>query len=1292
MITEDELRISNLSYTNKDFASIYPELLDLAKSISPRWDPTQTNESDPGLVLLKLLAFIGDKTNYNSDKNVLECFMPSATQDKSMRAICETNGYFPKYYQSARTKISFRYDGELNSGDAFDLPAFDTVVSDEDGEISYSLIEPCKISSSREAYSANAIQGTFETLSIGDRESVQLTDLDDSNRVYLPESMVAQNGVFVFDSKDFATTYENSWEQTDNLNLVTPADRSAAGKGKYFRVGYDSEQGVPYVEFPDNIAELIGSGLTVKYCKTAGKSGNVSAGALSVLTSPSSSTTTGGSVITLISSSGEMSDVSSGDSSSEGTLVVKNTSSTISGSDPESIDEAYSGYKKTVGTFDTLITCRDYANAIYGMTGDDTGLPIVSNVAVADRRTDINYGGTVATFSEAGKTYSYVSGEMTPYDICLYPLNPLGESYTSKTYASSFKPLSNADLLLIESTLEDSKTISHNYKSVIGKNDSIYAVKNYYGINAVVTTSYKVNSFEQAEIKDAIAKALMKAFNGRKVDYGYELPFDSILKVIEGADSRIRNVSLDEPDVISKVMGPDGVETPLLSESDGVRKHYLRMLAKNILAGRVPLFDYDEDFTYEYGMSNIDGEDDYKAKYVYEIDTNTKIDKDESGKGYGSSGGYALRDNEVVQLISPNLSSRITYPAYVNYRMEFALEHSQKDADEYNYIPRNMEYQLMPGDKLMINYTDSNSTVHDVIFTNCGITDNGVSDPDVDGTVIIRPNFDLYEVKAYSSTNKRSSITKGGYDYYTLSTNETIEDRRRVRRTIDNPYFACYWSTSSANNALFTESDKVTDDSETYYERLLGDNEYFAYTDSSKTELVVLQSGTKLIYKSASLGGTDWTCDDSLISDVMKNGMSLFEDFNWKYINFGVHNLIVEDMQILTLTSGDKLKITMPSGKSGAALPQGDDSIDSKWKPLSIDAEIKYGSDLSTSLPQPSVDGMQWQIRSRLALNCGPSKAQYILSGQTVDIMYAPDSVYDGKEKSKSEMDDVLSSSRTAGTRLNLIGADADNDGNHPVCLRTNISYSGVSGGKVSTVVSNISADGTSYTLDVSALAFKGADVKYIKSSGEPVTMSWASGYCVIPVSSLKYTDSESTVTLNMLSDGAKTRLIMLYASGLGGSDCTISAKASSECLRLYNSGKQLGSSVEVSDGINVIEIKDSSAGKATALDLVFSSPASTPSSAVSLTVGKLSVVEGINSAFRLLDGEESALLSSLGIDGFYYNLPVDGASQIEGDDMTKPSILWDRNNVYNRMTIGEIDFGSDAFKISIAKSSRSVS
>ena len=62
--------ISNTSYTEKDFNTIYPATLDLVKKICNSWDPSQSNESDPGVVLLKLACIMADKNDYNIDQNI----------------------------------------------------------------------------------------------------------------------------------------------------------------------------------------------------------------------------------------------------------------------------------------------------------------------------------------------------------------------------------------------------------------------------------------------------------------------------------------------------------------------------------------------------------------------------------------------------------------------------------------------------------------------------------------------------------------------------------------------------------------------------------------------------------------------------------------------------------------------------------------------------------------------------------------------------------------------------------------------------------------------------------------------------------------------------------------------------------------------------------------------------------------------------------------------------------------------------------------------------------------------
>ena len=56
----------DISYTNLDFSSIYTEVIELAKQLSYRWDPSISDESDPGVVLLKLSALIADKMNFRS--------------------------------------------------------------------------------------------------------------------------------------------------------------------------------------------------------------------------------------------------------------------------------------------------------------------------------------------------------------------------------------------------------------------------------------------------------------------------------------------------------------------------------------------------------------------------------------------------------------------------------------------------------------------------------------------------------------------------------------------------------------------------------------------------------------------------------------------------------------------------------------------------------------------------------------------------------------------------------------------------------------------------------------------------------------------------------------------------------------------------------------------------------------------------------------------------------------------------------------------------------------------------
>ena len=63
-------------------------------------------------------------------------------------------------------------------------------------------------------------------------------------------------------------------------------------------------------------------------------------------------------------------------------VYIFNPSSATNGRDVESINSAYRNYQRTIGTFNTLVTLRDYINYVLR-----SGL--VSNGFVCDRTNDI---------------------------------------------------------------------------------------------------------------------------------------------------------------------------------------------------------------------------------------------------------------------------------------------------------------------------------------------------------------------------------------------------------------------------------------------------------------------------------------------------------------------------------------------------------------------------------------------------------------------------------------------------------------------------------------------------------------------------------------------------------------------------------------------------------------------------------------------------------------------------------------------------------------------------------------
>lgn len=668
MITNQELNAIKLSPTKKDFYQIWNELLDVAGKISERWDPSSTNESDPGIVLLKVLTAVADKLNYNIDANTLEAFMPSAAQEESMRKLTEMMGYNMKYYRSATTevKISYNNNNEEPIGGILSIDKF-TNIKDIDDNINYITLDALNLTSSAPSGNVACMEGELVECETDDNNIVSMFHLDDNKRYFLPETQVAENGVFVTNILNNIEGTE--WKQVYNLNAQSLGS-------KVFKFGFDSQEGLPYVQFPEDISTIIEDGLRIKYVRTSGADGNISVNTLTKLTTPMS-----------------WIGISSEDKTAYYDVAnysVSNIRAATNGANKEGINSAYNNFKKTVGTFDTLVTCRDYMNKIYQMlSSTDNTTPLVSNVIVSDIKDDINRSVTICTFTNRGIEYKIKakpSTSLNNFDLMIYPFRSVYGLNSKSEFEKSFD-YDNSNVSEILSNLEDNKTISHNIKSP--ESAELACIKNYYRLKAKVNTIRKVGIIEQTSILQNIYAKLFEKFNMRQLDFGEEIPYNYLLEVMETADSRIKNISLEDPELTTKFTSVDNVDYDLNSEAG--KKYYNSLALRNVLAGRVPLFNYNTNFSTNFKEKNYSGNANFKNIYpnkneprgIYKLKTEFEVPI-EAVEGTNI---LKLTENEVIQFRAPSFKTTVTYPAYVNYYLHL----NKEDTEFIQAIPATMQ-------------------------------------------------------------------------------------------------------------------------------------------------------------------------------------------------------------------------------------------------------------------------------------------------------------------------------------------------------------------------------------------------------------------------------------------------------------------------------------------------------------------------------------------------------------------------------------------------------------------------
>lgn len=365
-----------LEYTSRDYVAILDDLIASIPGISQKWNSSDAN--DPGLILVKLMAMIGDMMQFNQDMQSLEIYPSSVTLRKNASSIYRLIGYKMKWYRSATLQANL-----VNTYSASaTLPRFCTFVTDSG--TTYCTFDQYELMSNTtnngEERVVELVQGTPVTPVRSSSNpypdpgrswhsiygyNYSKDDIVE-NRIYLKHANIDQNHIIIVDDQN------EEWTLKENIYLTTDV-------GRFFEFGVDVEDNV-YIELVDYYENFNVNKFKIFYIKSDGEEGQIYANTLKVIT---------GNVWAREGSDLNIYNVNN-------FIHFTHYDSTF-GYNPETPDEARKESVKYLNTMDTLITLADFERATLREPG-------VANVRATDLTND---PGKKITFSLGNLNMDY---------------------------------------------------------------------------------------------------------------------------------------------------------------------------------------------------------------------------------------------------------------------------------------------------------------------------------------------------------------------------------------------------------------------------------------------------------------------------------------------------------------------------------------------------------------------------------------------------------------------------------------------------------------------------------------------------------------------------------------------------------------------------------------------------------------------------------------------------------------------------------------------------------------------
>lgn len=690
MTYKNDKNISNISFINKDFESLWAEILALIPKLTNKWVPSEANESDPLAVLLKEQAIMTDKINYNVDKNILELFPQSLTQLRSAYDVYNSMGYYPDWYVSATVDLTLSRNGKVlivensesstDNGESLFIDVF-TSFSDSESKTVY-VTTKAKNLTINESVVVPAIQGTALDFAVDNDRCITTDYLDAQNRIYFAESNVAQNGIFISEFANYSDlrSSDSAWKRVDNLS-------QELGGQKVYKFGVDAVNNACYIQFPNDIGSLIGSGLYIKYIKSDGVNGNITIKAITQFLND-----------IVIKNEADNVLVAKDNSSIKINDLFTYTTNLLgatNGKDPMTIDEMNLGYDKVKNVFNTLVTLLDYKNYLYNYKNSDSR-NIVSNIQVSDRSNDLYKSYTVKSFDAVNNINVDIiknninsdgnidsTASLTAYNIRFYPLAYSSDVASLGNFNNTFTQITATEN--IDNAIQEVKSLNHD---VLENGSPIILT---YDLDGFIYLNDKVSQIDANQIKNKVVQALWIRFNSRQLGFGEMPDYGELVDTIKGADDRISYVALNPITAYKQ------------KEDNTFNQYYssLDIIKRSIIAGITPWSTRHNDLQVKFGQIYNDLGNNSKLPIKDDINNQPQLQtsclvREENSTNPGSPVDYTciidsteydsntlhIYQNELLSITYPTYRESVVYTNYLYY--EYKLLRSFKSGQIYS--------------------------------------------------------------------------------------------------------------------------------------------------------------------------------------------------------------------------------------------------------------------------------------------------------------------------------------------------------------------------------------------------------------------------------------------------------------------------------------------------------------------------------------------------------------------------------------------------------------------------------